>query len=145
MAKRRRSFGQKKEQTNKQIFVGRQEQLRLFERNIQLGPDHEDFINIFNVYGQGGVGKTSLIHKYQEAAKAANYWIGFVDTEDLQLYEVTATMNNIAEDFALQAAPFKRFDKRYKDYLQKKGELDASLFASKSQFHKQPIIQAFQA
>ncbi len=140
MAKRRRSFGQKKEQTNKQIFVGRQEQLQLFERIINLGPDHEDFINIFNIYGQGGVGKTTLTHKYHEAAKAANYWIGFVDTEDLQLYEVTATMNNIAKDFDFQGANFKRFTKRYKDYLQKKGELDADPNRPKGTFGK--LIEA---
>lgn len=60
MAKRR-SFGQKKEETNKHIFVGRTEQLRFFEENLKLGPDDADFTHIFNVYGQGGAGTTCAI------------------------------------------------------------------------------------
>lgn len=124
MTKRRRSFGKKRTQSTKQLFVGRKEQLQRFERNLELGPDSDEFLNIFNVFGQGGVGKTYLVTRYREMAEKAGYLTAFVDTEDRRLFEVTATMNAIANALTQKDAPFKRFAKRYKDYLQEKGKLE---------------------
>ena len=36
MARRRRSFGQRKQENKNKNFVGRQEQLQLFQQNIKL-------------------------------------------------------------------------------------------------------------
>lgn len=124
MAKRR-SFGQKREETNKQLFVGRKDQLEKFEKNLKLGADHEDFINIFNTHGQGGVGKSYLTNRFLKLTKSAGYLTAFVDTEDLDFFEVTATMNAIAEEFKKQGYTFNKFSKKYKDYLQEKGKLEA--------------------
>jgi len=123
-SRRRRSFGNKRKQVNKQIFVGRDKQLEQFKNNIELGPDSPEFYNIFNVFGQGGVGKTTLLTRYHLIAKNAGYLTSFIDTEDQRLYDVLATMNAIAENFDKQDAPFKQFTKRYKNYLQEKGKLE---------------------
>ena len=126
MAKRRRSFGKKKADANRKIFVGRKEQVQQFENNLKVGPDSDSFFNIFNIYGQSGVGKTTLVERYQNLATTAGYHTVRVDTEEVRLYEVIATMNAIAEELEKQNAPFKKFSKNYKVYLQEKGKLEAN-------------------
>lgn len=126
MAKQRRSFGQKRENSKKEIFVGREVQIQKFQQNIKLDLYNDEFLNIFNVFGQGGVGKTTLLNKYLSICKLEGYCTVFVDTEDTNIYEVTETMNFIANALEQQGFSFKRFTKRYREYLQERGKLEAA-------------------
>ncbi len=56
-------------QRQQEEFVGRHEQLEIYERNLSLSIEHRRFI--FNVSGQGGVGKTSLLRR-SPSANASN-------------------------------------------------------------------------
>ncbi|MFK8103424.1 MAG: tetratricopeptide repeat protein [Saprospiraceae bacterium] len=134
MAKKRRSFGDKIAESKRSIFVGRAEQVAQFQKNVNAGPDDDDFFNIFSVFGQGGVGKTTLIDQYQKIAQAKAYLTVLVDTEDARLYSIPAAMHAIAEAFEKKGAKFKGFSERYQDYLQKKGELEADPERPKESF-----------
>lgn len=135
MARSKKSFSDKIARTNKQLFVGRETHVQFFQENIKKDPDQDGFTNIINIYGQGGVGKSTLTNRYLNIAETEKCYTAFVDTEDLSLREVTATMNAIAETFAAKH-PFKGFTKRYKDYLQEKGKLEADPERPKGNFGK---------
>ncbi len=124
MAKQKRSFGQKRENSKKEFFVGREVQVQKFQENIKFDPYDDEFKNIINVFGQGGVGKTTLLNKYLSICKSSDCCASFINTENI--YEVTETMNFIANAFEQQGLSFKQFAKRYKVYLQEKGKLEAA-------------------
>lgn len=123
--KRRRSFGKKKQQSQKQIFVGRAKQIELFRQNLQLGPDSDAFQNIFNVYGQGGVGKTTLLQHFKEITKKQKAHCLLLDMEDIRLHAIPEVMAKIADLLKEKDFEFKKFNKLYKEYLQKRSELEA--------------------
>jgi len=125
MSNRKRSFGEKRSQSKKQSFVGRKEQVDQFRNNLQLGAESDEFINIFNVYGQGGVGKTTLLLNYEKIVKEQGWYTVFIDTENKKYSDILAIMNATKEAFEEQGATFKDFSSRYKDYLQKKGKLES--------------------
>ena len=60
-------------------FVGREEQVALFRRNLALplNDDHRRFI--FNVSGQGGVGKTWLLCRFRQLAEGGDAIIAWTD------------------------------------------------------------------
>ena len=49
--KTRRSFGKKLNQSNKSLFIGREEQLKLFEDNLARGAEHDDFLDYWTFLG----------------------------------------------------------------------------------------------
>ncbi|AHM63350.1 hypothetical protein D770_25525 [Flammeovirgaceae bacterium 311] len=132
MSNRRRSFGKKKELAQKQQLVGRKEQIELFRQNLHAGPNSDSFQNIINVYGQGGVGKTTLINHFKKVAEFAAAYPVVLDMEDVQLYQVPAVMAKIADALESQNFSFKKFSKLYKEYLQKRSELDADITRTSS-------------
>ncbi|WNJ17399.1 tetratricopeptide repeat protein [Pontibacter sp. G13] len=124
--KRRRSFKEKNDQANQKTFVGRQHFLQQFRENLQLDPDEDDgYTNIYNLYGQGGVGKTTLMHEFEQMAKDKEYRVAWVDTEDNRLAEVVETMHAIAQTFQAQGADFSPFLKRYEEFKKLRNELEA--------------------
>src|SRR5947207_3102551 len=87
-------------------FVGREQELELFHRQIVLTPPR---YLIFYIIGQGGVGKTTLLNQYKEFARN---W-GFLLTDcDEQQRDVPAVLGRIARQLAEQQAPLKRFEDR---------------------------------
>ena len=55
-------------------FVGRVEQLEAFENNLSHREKAEDGTTypaafLFNIWGQGGVGKTTLLRRFEDIAK----------------------------------------------------------------------------
>lgn len=130
----RKSIGQKlANSANKQLFVGRKSQIEQFQQNLQLGSEDDNYHNIFNIFGQGGVGKTTLVEKFQSLCKAKNYLTVYIDMEDSSLYEVTKIMNFIAEELEKQGKgtaliknpfAFERFNKKYEIYIKTKGDLE---------------------
>lgn len=52
-------------------FVGREEQLIFFRRNLRWEVDDPRRRFVINIYGQGGVGKTWLLRRFGKIAKEA--------------------------------------------------------------------------
>ena len=99
-------------------FVGREQELEAFQREITL-PDSR--ILIYYLTGQGGVGKTTLLRRYQELAKGS----GFLVTEcSEQQKDVPAVLGWFAQQLAAQHASLENFEKRYKVYRQHLHEIE---------------------
>ncbi len=99
------------------IFIGRSHELRIFLEHV-LQPE-DPLYNIISIYGDGGVGKSTLLNRYNEEANAPGYkeycLTAFVD-------ERQATPASMMERFAEQLhmrAEFRRALQRYKDALRK--------------------------
>ena len=122
-----KTFGAKRKKKNPSLFTGREQQLALFKQNLDNGPDHEDFINIFNIHGQGGVGKSTLAKRYVEIAKEKQYLPAFIEQENLKLRTLPEFMAAIANAFTKQGADFTAFDKSYKRYLQETERLEKDI------------------
>jgi tetratricopeptide (TPR) repeat protein len=103
-------------------FVGREDQLNIFRDNLGHNANEAQFHNIFNVFGQGGVGKTWLTRQFEQIAKASGAITAYVD-EDAE--EAPQAMFAISEQYAKQGHTLRTFDERYRVYRQKRQELEA--------------------
>ncbi|WP_345113931.1 tetratricopeptide repeat protein [Streptomyces drozdowiczii] len=92
-------------------FVGRRAQLALFAENLSKDPlseeDPADFL--FHVRGVGGVGKSTLLRQWQEAARRADAVTAVADENDV--HGVQQALVELARQLAEQAGPCKEFDK----------------------------------
>ncbi|MFD7707283.1 tetratricopeptide repeat protein [Streptomyces sp. NPDC059786] len=115
-APRRRSRGQLIRQRSRAPFVGRRAQLSLFAENLLKDPDGpEDPAEfLFHVHGLGGVGKSTLLRQWQEAARRADAVTAVVDENDV--HGVERTLGELARQLAEQAGPLKEFDRAVEQY-----------------------------
>ena len=125
MAKRRSLRNRIK--SHNDSFVGREKQINTFLDNLKLGVDHNSFKNIFNISGAGGMGKTTLVKKYEEYALEHGMKTVYVDFEDTNLYPVPSVMDYIADQLEDSKKSFKPFSKKYKDYFEKKSKFSSQL------------------
>lgn len=107
-------------------FVGRVEHLETFEQNlVHLNRTADGFGYpkdfLFNVWGQGGVGKTTLLRRFEDIAKNHNGISARVDEAIASIPEVMAAF---AKQLSEQGQAFPKFNDRYKVYRQKKKELE---------------------
>ena len=103
-------------------FVGREEQLTLFYRNLRYKPSDDRRRFIVSISGQGGVGKTWLLRRFRKMAEEAGVVTACTDeAED----DVTGVMGRIAEQFKVQGHPLKTFAERYKVYHERWEEIEA--------------------
>jgi tetratricopeptide (TPR) repeat protein len=130
MAAKKRSLRDKRKNFTIDSFVGRNAQSDLFANNLKLGVDHDEFKNVFNIYGQGGVGKTTLVKHYLEMATQHNMVITYLDLEDRKIFPVPAALARMARGFNEGEKLFKKFLKRYQDYLEKKSQLQLGMEGS---------------
>lgn len=81
MARRKRTSLRDKLMAKKKLnFIGREEQLAIFRANFNENAEQEAY-SIFNIHGQGGVGKTTLSRQYERIAKENNAIVAFIDLE----------------------------------------------------------------
>ncbi|PKO16793.1 MAG: hypothetical protein CVU39_06135, partial [Chloroflexi bacterium HGW-Chloroflexi-10] len=119
----RKTIKQRIDKNLENRFVGREEQIDLFVKNLALGDEHDDFKNLFFIHGIGGVGKSRLIDQYRNKAKESfGALTGYVDES---VIGVPAVLNAFVEGFEDQREKFKEFESKYKKYLQMKEQLDA--------------------
>ncbi|MCX4970901.1 tetratricopeptide repeat protein [Streptomyces sp. NBC_00654] len=103
-------------QRAKARFVGRRAQLALFTENLSKDPFSEeapaDFL--FHVRGVGGVGKSTLLRQWQEAARRADAVTAVVDENDV--HGVQQALVELARQLTEQAGPCKEFDKAVEQF-----------------------------
>ncbi|MGW1463645.1 tetratricopeptide repeat protein [Streptomyces sp. NPDC002308] len=96
--------------------MGRRAQLALFTENLSKDPlseeDPADFL--FHVRGVGGVGKSTLLRQWQEAAKRADAATAVVDENDV--HGVQQALIELARQLAEQGGPCKDFDKAVEQF-----------------------------
>ncbi|MEV5015476.1 tetratricopeptide repeat protein [Streptomyces sp. NPDC053780] len=98
-------------QRAKARFVGRRAQLALFAENLSKDPQSEEDPAefLFHVRGVGGVGKSTLLRQWQEAARRADAVTAVVDENDV--HGVQQALVELVRQLAEQAGPCKEFDK----------------------------------
>jgi tetratricopeptide (TPR) repeat protein len=105
-----------------EMFVGREEEKSHFIRNLELSLDDDRRRFIYNIYGQGGVGKSTLLHHFQKLAES----IGAITTcIDENQEDVPMVMGHIAKQFERKGHALKTFNDCYQTYLQRRRELAA--------------------
>jgi hypothetical protein len=113
------TFGQRFRKKKEGKFTGRREQITIFSNNLKA---EEDYIPIFNIYGIGGVGKTTLSKTYKSLVDEANCLSAYTNES---IIDLLSWMAAVSKQFKEQKAPLKKFDKRYEDYLQANQKLQA--------------------
>ncbi|MFE0449113.1 tetratricopeptide repeat protein, partial [Streptomyces fungicidicus] len=103
-------------QRAKARFVGRRAQLALFAENLSKDPfseeDPAEFL--FHVRGVGGVGKSTLLRQWQEAARRADAVTAVVDENDV--HGVQQALVELARQLAEHAGPCKEFDRAVEQF-----------------------------
>jgi tetratricopeptide (TPR) repeat protein len=119
---RRHSLQQIIRERRDQFFVGRDEYVGLFAQHIILPPDDDRRNFIFNVFGQAGVGKTSLLYRFRQIADRAQSISAWVTETERDPVEV---MGAIADQLGHQGHEMKAFNERLKVYRQRRQELES--------------------
>nr|WP_309136648.1 tetratricopeptide repeat protein [Streptomyces sp. FT05W] len=130
-------------QRAKARFVGRRAQLALFTENLSKDPLSEeapaDFL--FHVRGVGGVGKSTLLRQWQEAARRADAVTAVVDENDV--HGVQQAMVELARQLAEQAGPCKEFDKAVEQYRREQAaQADPMLVEGEASVSSRVVTQA---
>ncbi|MDZ8067891.1 MAG: ATP-binding protein [Nostoc sp. DedQUE08] len=102
-------------------FVGREDQINRFRQNLALPVEDNRHCFLFNVSGQGGVGKTTLLRQFRKIADEAKMISAYIDEAEKTIPEV---MGRIAEELEQQGYKLTQFSDRYKVYCQKCQELE---------------------
>ncbi|MEU1621778.1 tetratricopeptide repeat protein [Streptomyces sp. NPDC005722] len=97
-------------------FVGRRLQVSLFAENLVRDPLSEgDPANfLFHVRGVGGVGKSTLLRHWREAARRAGAVTAVVDENDV--HGVPQALSELARQLAEEAGPLKGFDRAVEQF-----------------------------
>jgi tetratricopeptide (TPR) repeat protein len=103
-------------------FVGREEQLILFRRNLRREIDDPRRRFVVNVFGQGGVGKTWLLRRFRKIAEECGAVTAYTDEAE---EDVPGVLGRLAEQFKAQDYPLKTFADRYEEYRQGRQEIEA--------------------
>ena len=103
-------------------FVGREEQIKLFRRNLELSPEDRRYRFIFNVWGQGGVDKTTLLKQFLEIVEEKRFIAALTDDNEKSVPEA---MEQLAKQFEEKGHKLEKFRERYKVYRHKQQELES--------------------
>ncbi|MEH1970082.1 tetratricopeptide repeat protein [Nostoc sp.] len=110
-------------------FVGREDQVNQFRQNLALPPEDDRRRFLYNVWGQGGVGKSTLLRQFRKIADEAKIISAYIDEAEKTIPEV---MGRLAEELERQSHKLPQFTERYKIYRQKRQELETDPDAPQS-------------
>jgi hypothetical protein len=111
-------------QRSQATFVGREAYLALFRQTLARSPELRDYF-IFNIWGQGGVGKSTLLRQFRKLAEECETPpFATALTNDGET-TVPEAMGRLAEQLEQQGHKLTQFSERYKVYRQKKQELES--------------------
>ncbi|MEH2090540.1 tetratricopeptide repeat protein, partial [Nostoc sp.] len=102
-------------------FVGREDQVNQFRQNLTLPPTDDRRRFLYNVWGQGGVGKSTLLRQFRKIADEAKIISAYIDEAEKTIPEV---MGRLADELERQGHKLTQFTERYKVYRQKRQELE---------------------
>ncbi|MCC5599883.1 tetratricopeptide repeat protein [Nostoc favosum] len=102
-------------------FVGREDQVNQFRQNLALPPEDDRRRFLYNIWGQGGVGKSTLLRQFRKIADEAKIISAYIDEAEKTIPEV---MGRLAEELERQGHKLTQFTERYKVYRQKRQELE---------------------
>jgi tetratricopeptide (TPR) repeat protein len=117
---KRRGFSAKLNRAVETEFIGRETYLEQFRHNSDLNPNDPAYRNIFDIFGQDGVGKSWLMRKFRSIANENRFPTALVD---LEVDDVPHAMGRIAEQFEEQGHALKDFGARNRDFLEKLEEI----------------------
>lgn len=123
---RPRSWKAKLNRSIENSFIGRKLQLQAF-RSVLETPYEERTTSIFSIFGQGGIGKTTLLKQFRKITDELKQVTAYVDegSQTNLVDNVPEALSRLALDLEKQGIEFKKFQERYKVYRQKKQELEA--------------------
>lgn len=104
------------------LFAGRQQHLQSFQNNLNLELDHPMRKLVWAVTGQGGIGKTTLLRRYQSLVTDMGYATAWVD--EFTEANIVAVMGTIADQLTRQGLNLHSFSERQKVYLQRTNEIE---------------------
>ncbi|NEC21627.1 ATP-binding protein, partial [Streptomyces parvus] len=110
---RRLSLQQIVEGQRRAAFVGREAELVLFRGNFTVPPEDPRHRFVFHVRGNAGVGKTSLLREWRQAAGEFGALTASADESADSVPDVLAA---IAAQFAEQGHPLKALDRLLDTY-----------------------------
>ncbi|MFJ6509103.1 tetratricopeptide repeat protein [Streptomyces sp. NPDC091879] len=105
-------------------FVGRQRELAVFQQNLARTPGSDTYQFLFHVHGLAGVGKSTLIRRWEAVARESGAVTAVVGEEALSPVEA---MEAVSSQLARQGSPLKAFDKQVAYYRQKRHEAEAAM------------------
>ncbi|MEU0845715.1 tetratricopeptide repeat protein [Streptomyces sp. NPDC005962] len=104
-------------------FVGRSGELAAFRANFAMEPEDERHRFLFHVHGNGGVGKTWLLRRLEQAARQDHG--AFTARVDESVNSVPEAMASISAQFARQGHEFTVLDRRLATYEQRRHEAES--------------------
>ncbi|WP_165554044.1 tetratricopeptide repeat protein [Kribbella capetownensis] len=102
-------------------FVGRTEPLQLFEHNLTLRPNDPRRRFVVSLYGDAGVGKTSLVQRWQAAATKRKCATAYVD----EAFDVLSAIERLAGGLAASGSACRGFDSRLRQYRTLRHSVDS--------------------
>ncbi|MDT0306208.1 tetratricopeptide repeat protein [Streptomyces sp. DSM 44917] len=124
MAERRLTRRELVQRQRAEGFVGRRAELSAFADNLGRDPQDAAFRFLFHVHGQGGVGKTTLIRRWEQLARdhgAVTVMVGD------GVHSALEAMEAVGVQLARQQLVLKDFDKRLAEYRQRRHEAETAL------------------
>ncbi|WNG54498.1 tetratricopeptide repeat protein [Archangium gephyra] len=112
---------EKRKEESREVFVGRGDEVSRFRENLLL-PAEEGRLFLFNPYGQGGVGKTFLLRRFQQIADEQRILGAWSNDDQRNIVEVMA---RLSEELKSKGFALESFDDRYRTYRQKRAELES--------------------
>lgn len=107
------------QQRSRNVFVGRGDAVARFCQNLSADASKQF---IFNVHGQGGVGKSSLIRRFRDEMDQRASVTAYVNEDEVGVIDV---MSRIAEQFREHGERLKEFESRYEDYRKLQHEVES--------------------
>ena len=104
-------------------FVGRVAQIGDYQQNLGTSPGNKWHRFVFNIYGDAGVGKTSLTERLRQIAVDQGYLAACVD--DQRADDVISAMSVIADEFSHANARLGEFEKRLAAYRRHRHALES--------------------
>ncbi|MFC8824798.1 tetratricopeptide repeat protein [Streptomyces sp. NPDC057137] len=105
-------------------FVGRRGELAVFRETFARNPEEVDFPYLFHVHGNGGVGKSTLVHQWEATAREQTSVVtAFVDDE---VHDALEAMETVSDRLGRQGHPLKKFDKQLATYRQRRHQAEST-------------------
>ncbi|MFF5077891.1 tetratricopeptide repeat protein [Actinoplanes sp. NPDC000266] len=102
-------------------FVGRGAQLAHFRTNLELPETDPGKYFVFNVHGEGGVGKSTLIERWRQMARDLGAVVALVDEH---VFDTPEAMSAIMDQLS-SPTETKDFRAKYADFLKSRERLES--------------------